>query len=166
MQMTSLRDSEEAKARRTSLRARKIAQADEGRLAMADYEQKQQATLDRTVKLKSLRLAQEAVIVLLDPPKPSRVRKKKSASVPSLVTGPPILKNSVILWRTGARDRERAVALQPEPRHQRRHSMDRRGRLTIFGSKSNMAAQRERRTGTATAERYLELAKEAKQRPN
>ncbi len=48
---------------------------------MADYEKKQQATLDRTVKLKSLRLAQEAVIVF-EPPKPTRARKKKSASVP------------------------------------------------------------------------------------
>ena len=75
--MTSLRDSEEAKTRRASLLARKIAQADEARLAMADYEQNQQATLDRTAKLKSLRLAQEAVIVP-EPPKPQRVRKKKS----------------------------------------------------------------------------------------
>ena len=67
--------------RRASLLARKIAQADEGRLAVADYEQKQQATLDRTAKLKSLRLAHEAVIVP-EPPKRSRVRKKKSTSVP------------------------------------------------------------------------------------
>ena len=75
MQMTSLRDGEEAKVRRASLQARRIAQADEGRLAMADYKQKQQATLDRTVKLKSLRLAQEAVIVP-EPPKPTRARRK------------------------------------------------------------------------------------------
>ena len=78
IQMTALRDSEEAKARRATLLARRISQADEGRLAMADYEQKQQATLDRTVKLKSLRLAREAVIVP-EPPKPAGVRKKKSA---------------------------------------------------------------------------------------
>ena len=79
--MSQVDDSEDAKkARRASLLARKIAQADDGRLAMADYEKKQQATLDRTAKLKSLRLAQDAVIVP-EPPKPTRVRKKTSASV-------------------------------------------------------------------------------------
>ena len=88
--MTSLRDSEEAKARRASLLARKIAQADEGRLAMADYQQKQQATLDRTAKLKSLRLAQEAAIVP-EPPNPARARRKKSDAVLASISLPRLL---------------------------------------------------------------------------
>jgi hypothetical protein len=57
---------------------------------MADYQQKQQATLDRTAKLKSLRLAQEAVIVP-EPPKPARVRRKKSDSVLASISLPRLL---------------------------------------------------------------------------
>ena len=73
--MTPFKDSDEAKARRATLLARKMTQADEGRTAMADYERQQQATIDRTAKLKALRLAKEAVPVEAKPKKPKRKAK-------------------------------------------------------------------------------------------
>jgi hypothetical protein len=79
--MTPFKSEDEAKARKATLLARKIAQADEGRTAMADYVRQQAATLDRTAKLKALRLAQEVkpevkpeVVVA---PSPKRARKKQ-----------------------------------------------------------------------------------------
>jgi len=47
---------------------------------MADYERQQAATLERTAKLKALRLAQEVKpeVLVTPPPKPKAVRKKKS----------------------------------------------------------------------------------------
>jgi hypothetical protein len=68
------KDDAGAAERKAALLKRKIAQADEGRLAMADYNRENQATLDRTEKLKALRLAQE---VKVEPPKPKRASKKK-----------------------------------------------------------------------------------------
>jgi hypothetical protein len=76
--MTPFRDDDEAKARKATLLARKIAQADEGRTAMADYERQQLATLDRTAKLKALRLAQEAQ------PEPVAVKPTKPKSKPKV----------------------------------------------------------------------------------
>ena len=78
--MTPFRTEDEAKARKATLLARKIAQTDEGRTAMADYERQQAATLERTAKLKALRLAQEVKpeVLVTPPPKPKAVRKKKS----------------------------------------------------------------------------------------
>ena len=66
-------DDPEAKERKATLLKRKIARADEGRIAMADYHRENQATLDRTTKLKAMRLAQE---VKVEPPKPKRTSKK------------------------------------------------------------------------------------------
>ena len=82
--MTPFKADDEAKARRATLLARKIAQADEGRTAMADYERQQAATLDRTAKLKALRLAQEgqpksqAQPEVVVAPAPKRARKSAS----------------------------------------------------------------------------------------
>jgi hypothetical protein len=75
--MTPFKADDEAKARKATLLARKIAQADEGRTAMADYERQQAATLDRTAKLKALRLAQEAQPEVVVAPPPKRARKSK-----------------------------------------------------------------------------------------
>jgi hypothetical protein len=74
--MTPFKADDEAKARKATLQARKIAQADEGRAAMADYERQQAATLDRTAKLKALRLAQEAKPEVVVTPPPKRARPK------------------------------------------------------------------------------------------
>ena len=78
--MTPFRTEDEAKARKATLLARKIAQTDEGRTAMADYERQQAAVREKTAKLKALRLAQEAEPkpIVVEPPKPKAVRKKKS----------------------------------------------------------------------------------------
>lgn len=75
--MTLFKADDEAKARKATLLARKIAQADEGRTAMADYERQQAATLDRTAKLKALRLAREVTpeVVVALPAK--RARKSR-----------------------------------------------------------------------------------------
>ena len=43
-----------------ALRARQAKQAEDGVSAMAEYEQKQRATLERTAKLRAERLAQQA----------------------------------------------------------------------------------------------------------
>jgi hypothetical protein len=75
--MTTFRDSDEAKARRATLLARKISQADEWRTAMAEYHQNQQTTIDRTAKLRALRLAQQPGPVEVKPTK--RKRKAKAA---------------------------------------------------------------------------------------
>jgi hypothetical protein len=76
--MTPFRDSDEAKARRATLLARRISQADEGRTAMADYQRDQQATIDRTAKLRALRLAQRSEPVeLKKPAKPKRKPKSR-----------------------------------------------------------------------------------------
>ena len=74
--MSPNRDGEEAEARRAMLRARKLAQADEGRAAMADYVRGQQATIDRTAKLKAQRLVQQALPT--EPPKKKKVGAKKA----------------------------------------------------------------------------------------
>ena len=71
------RDGEEAEARRAILRARKTARADEGRVAMADYVRDQQATIDRTAKLRAQRLVQQALPT--EPLKKSKAPKKVSA---------------------------------------------------------------------------------------
>ena len=67
-------DDPEARERKAALLKRKIAQADEARIAMADYHRENQATLDRTTKLKAMRMAQE---IEVEPPKPKRTSKKK-----------------------------------------------------------------------------------------
>jgi hypothetical protein len=72
-------DSDEAKARRATLLARKITQVEEGRVAMADYLRGQQATVARIATLKALRLAQRAEPVEVKPPRVQAARKKKSA---------------------------------------------------------------------------------------
>jgi len=69
-------DSDEAKARRASLLARKITQVEEGRVAMADYRRDQQATVARIAKLKALRLAQQPEPAEVKPPKVKAARKK------------------------------------------------------------------------------------------
>ena len=71
-------DDVEARERKAALLKRKISQADEARTAMADYNRENQATLDRTAKLKALRLAQEAVPVEAKPTKPKRKSSGKS----------------------------------------------------------------------------------------
>jgi hypothetical protein len=53
---------------------RKTLRDQEGRVAMADYERDQQATLDRTAKLKALRLARDAAPIEAKPVK----RRKKA----------------------------------------------------------------------------------------
>jgi hypothetical protein len=80
MEMTSLK-TDEAKARRATLLERKITQADEGRLAMADYVREQAATLDRTAKLKALRLAKDSdpKRIIIEPTKQKVVRKNRRA---------------------------------------------------------------------------------------
>ena len=77
--MTSFRTDKESKARRATLQARKIAQADEGRTAMADYQREQAATLARTAKLRAQRLAKEAEAYCHTADEADGVRKKKSA---------------------------------------------------------------------------------------
>ena len=72
-------DSDESKARRSALLARKITQVEEGRVAMADYHRDQRAMVARTAKLKALRLARPPEPVDVKPPKPKAARKKKSA---------------------------------------------------------------------------------------
>ena len=72
-------DTEEAKARRATLLARKITQVEEGRVAMADYQRDQQAMVARIATLKALRLAQQPEPVDVNPPKAKAARKKKSA---------------------------------------------------------------------------------------
>jgi LPS O-antigen subunit length determinant protein (WzzB/FepE family) len=75
--MTPFSDSDEAKARRATLLARKISQADEGRAAMDDYHRSHQATLDRTARLRALRLAQQTVPVEAKPTTPKKPTKPK-----------------------------------------------------------------------------------------
>ena len=58
--MTPFRDEDEAKARKETRLARKVAQGEEGREAMADYVNKQAATLTLTATLKAQCLAREA----------------------------------------------------------------------------------------------------------
>jgi hypothetical protein len=70
---TPKKDDAEAAERKAALLKRKISQADDGRLAMADYNRENQATLDRTETLKALRLAQE---VKVEAPKPKPAKKK------------------------------------------------------------------------------------------
>jgi hypothetical protein len=72
-------DTDEAKARRASLLARKISQVEEGRAAMADYRRNQLATVARIATLKALRLGQKVVPAEVKPPKAKAARKKKSA---------------------------------------------------------------------------------------
>ena len=74
--MTPFSDSDEAKARRATLLARKMTQADEGRTAMDDYHRSHQATLERTAKLRALRLAQEALPVEAKPEKAKKSTKQ------------------------------------------------------------------------------------------
>ena len=52
--------------------ARKVARDADARVAAADYERNQQATLARTAKLRALRLGQ---VVEVEPPKPMRKKK-------------------------------------------------------------------------------------------
>jgi hypothetical protein len=73
--MIAFRDSDEAKARRAALLARKTSQADEGRAAMVDYQRGQQATIDRTSKLRALRLAQPPKVIEVKLAKPKRKAK-------------------------------------------------------------------------------------------
>ena len=77
--MTPFSDSDEAKARRATLLARKITQADEGRAAMDEYHRSHQAVLDRTAKLRALRLAQPAVPVEAKPKKPAKPKRQAKA---------------------------------------------------------------------------------------
>jgi len=72
-------DTDEARARKASLLARKISQVEEGRAAMADYRRDQQVTIARIAKLKALRLARESEPAEAKPPKVKAARKKKSA---------------------------------------------------------------------------------------
>jgi hypothetical protein len=72
-------DTDEAKARRANLLARKITQVEEGRAAMADYRRDQQVMIARTAKLKALRLARQSEPADVKPAKAKAVRKKKSA---------------------------------------------------------------------------------------
>jgi hypothetical protein len=74
--MTPFSDSDEAKARRATLLARRISQADEGRAAMDDYHRSHQATLDRTARLRALRLAQQTVPVEAKPAKSKKPTRK------------------------------------------------------------------------------------------
>jgi hypothetical protein len=75
--MTPSKGDDEAKARKATLLARKTAQADEGRAAMADCKRQQAATLARTAKLKALRLAQEVKPeVVVTPPRSARAKKQ------------------------------------------------------------------------------------------
>jgi len=69
-------DNDETQARRAALLARKIAQAEEGRVAMADYDRDNQATLDRTARLRAQRLAQPPEPVEAKKPKAKRISKK------------------------------------------------------------------------------------------
>jgi len=78
---TPFSDSDEAKAHRATLLARKITQADEGRAAMDDYHRTHQAMLDRTAKLRALRLAQPAVPVEPKPAKPKAMRLAQAVPV-------------------------------------------------------------------------------------
>jgi hypothetical protein len=71
-------DSDEAKARRATLLARKMQQAEEGRAAMADYQRDQQAAVSRIATLKALRLAQQPEPVEVKPAKAKAVRKKSA----------------------------------------------------------------------------------------
>ena len=59
---------------RLALLARKALQADEARIAMAEYQRDHIAAVDRMAKLKALRLAQEALPVEV---KPKAKRTKK-----------------------------------------------------------------------------------------
>jgi hypothetical protein len=67
--MTPFSESDEAKARRATLLARKMSQLDEGRTAMDEYHRSHEATLERTAKLRALRLAQQALPVEAKPEK-------------------------------------------------------------------------------------------------
>lgn len=75
--MTPFSNSDEAKARRATLLARKMLQLDEGRTAMDDYHRSHEATLERTAKLRALRLAQQAVPAEAKPIKPKKPTKPK-----------------------------------------------------------------------------------------
>jgi hypothetical protein len=75
--MIPFRDSDEAKARRATLLARRISQADEARAAMADYQRIQQATIERTSKLRLLRLAQQPKPIAA---KPTKAKRKSKAA--------------------------------------------------------------------------------------
>lgn len=75
--MTPFSDSDEAKARRATLLARKISQAEEGRAAMDDYHRSHEATLDRTARLRALRLAQQTAPVEAKPQKAQKPTKHK-----------------------------------------------------------------------------------------
>lgn len=75
--MIPFRDSDEAKVRRATLLARRISQADEARAAMADYQRIQQATIERTSKLRLLRLAQQAMPIAA---KPTKAKRKSKAA--------------------------------------------------------------------------------------
>ena len=79
---TSFSDSDEAKARRATLLARKMTQADEGRTAMDEYHRTHQAVLDRTARLRALRLAQQAVPVEAKPAKAKKPTKPKQPAKP------------------------------------------------------------------------------------
>jgi hypothetical protein len=72
-------DTDEAKARKANLLARKVTQVEEGRAAMADYRRDQQVTIARTAKLRALRLARQSEPADVKPPKAKAARKKKSA---------------------------------------------------------------------------------------
>ena len=62
--------------------ARKMLQIDEGRTAMDEYHRSHEATLERTAKLRALRLAQEALPVEAKPEKAKKPAKAKKAAKP------------------------------------------------------------------------------------
>jgi hypothetical protein len=76
------KDEEEARARKAALLARKISQADEGRVAMAEYHRSHQATLDLTAKLKAQRLARDANPVVTEKKAKPPVKTEKKANHP------------------------------------------------------------------------------------
>jgi len=74
-------DNDETQARRAALLARKIAQAEDGRVAMADYNRDNQATLDRTARLRAQRLAQPPEPVEAKRPKATRISKSRRSQI-------------------------------------------------------------------------------------
>lgn len=72
LHMTASNEVDDAKARKTALAARRIAQAAEGLVAMADYRREQQTTVDRMAALRAERLARQALAPAPSAKKPTR----------------------------------------------------------------------------------------------
>jgi hypothetical protein len=60
-----------------TLLARKVARDADGRVAAADYQREKQATLDRTAKLKALRLARDAIPVVTEKKQKSSQKRSR-----------------------------------------------------------------------------------------